>query len=1341
LDAVRTKTHTAFFVKDIKNDGKSSVYSYRNISNNSTNILRKNESLTTVTKDGYFVPQQITNNCDRSAVFKHDQGTITYISRPVSSLKLNQIILVKNADLSSSTLNKSLGSEYAQTFAYNWSVTHDDNVPGDNCDFSPINFNSHLYQNVIDKYDLAYNDIRSRALRVIEFDNSATSDDLCPETPNSFDYKLAQLSNPYTSTILYPKGGKLTLHSLTFKGTGGTQLIPPMYFNYDLDNPDTGTGRMVSASVGIIETSNVHPGDIIKFKSNNQYCYAVVVQPHTGSTEWDISIIGANKGAIGPINWVQTKNPPYSKDAYDLWGNYKSDYDPARKVINESYERQTTAASSRSVDVWCLRSIRSSLGNTISINYESDSYESVLKDEENLPWIKNITPSTNQTGYLDVYFESGFDAQKVFTVGDVVNLYVMVSQTMLNVNGDPRHAMFVYGPPRLVPQGFSFSQTYSKSNITSVIDPIHIKVFNNELYTQLTQSTYVGYQRDFIAGNIEIDNDLTFFGGGIRVREILVSGWDGRVSSTKYQYQNGKSSFAPLTANYATFNIPNNSYYTNDGAIQDEKMAYRYFLNNSILGLLAISKEIPPPGVLYGSVQVSETVSSGGVQNDFPSYSVYRFQTFEEGMFVAEYDEDNSLSFAPRSYDSFINYDNIKTRKVTFKDYTSRVGALISATVYATVDNQKLSETTYQYLHDDAKQKLINSGAGSITDNDVNVQYQNDLNSLFNNQGVIEETFANGRFVIQQNNKFMLKGVLTKRERYPLIQTSQTTINYKTGIKNTQKALGFDYYSGRQTRTQSSDSYGHNFLESITPAYRYYGAMGLASNGGKNMLTQEADHTVYKMHPSLNGKVVGVQSATAQTWSDQVPALRPDEYQSQAFGQPGVWRKTASFSYIGDPTVTLPSDGLYPVSQFTPFSAWGRYDPMTNGWQKDSEITLYDVNSHALEAIDINGNFSATRMSFDQSMVTVTATNAEYREIGYSGAEDRPVNNFFGNGVYIGEGTYNLAKAHTGKTSLLCQAGKAGFTFYMVPKVSTYHISFWSDKEDVKVRYTFDFNNPTENATVKKIGSANGWNLMEADIKVNDQWDRIKIWCEAGSTSACFDDFRVSPFESLVTSYVYNDAGLVSHILDNNNLYTEYRYDAVGRLVSTFKETLNRKYGSGVTKVSDISYNMGGDKLLIRAFVTGTTGTISGTGDNMIAYGTDYNFVISSNCTTRSTLLSVDVDGTTLASGENRLPDGSIITVSGNNYTFKNVRRNHRITANFETVVRGTVTCHARSGDQIQCRYDGKHDYKVFDDCGNVVQSGIDVWIYEVPDWLRSQASPDCCQYNFGTNCNCAQAH
>lgn len=107
-----------------------------------------------------------------------------------------------------------------------------------------------------------------------------------------------------------------------------------------------------------------------------------------------------------------------------------------------------------------------------------------------------------------------------------------------------------------------------------------------------------------------------------------------------------------------------------------------------------------------------------------------------------------------------------------------------------------------------------------------------------------------------------------------------------------------------------------------------------------------------------------------------------------------------------------------------------------------------------------------------------------------------------------------------------------------------FHVSVWSDKPNSFIKYKID--NGSDQNVEPTVNQAGSWYLHEADIYVGE--DEPQVWCEANGVTTLFDDFRIHPLKAAMVSYVYNQWGELSHILDANNLYTEYRYDNMGRL-------------------------------------------------------------------------------------------------------------------------------------------------------------------------------------------------
>lgn len=191
LDAIKTRSYTALFVKDIRTDGKG-------IANLAV---------------GGFNPVQVSSPSGN------------YYTYPTSNLRLNKIYLVSNTDLTSvlqnginsTSLNdfKANGQTYSQTFDYgNGNVI---SIP-------------HYGDNVLDVSDInGLQGITDKAIKVVSFNTDYT---ICPNTDNSIENDI-YVQNPSTTNA---KKGKLTLKSIEIGGKGNRRIIPSVKFDYGYGN-------------------------------------------------------------------------------------------------------------------------------------------------------------------------------------------------------------------------------------------------------------------------------------------------------------------------------------------------------------------------------------------------------------------------------------------------------------------------------------------------------------------------------------------------------------------------------------------------------------------------------------------------------------------------------------------------------------------------------------------------------------------------------------------------------------------------------------------------------------------------------------------------------------------------------------------------------------------------------------------------------------------------------------------------------------------------------------------------------------------------------------------------
>jgi hypothetical protein len=365
------------------------------------------------------------------------------------------------------------------------------------------------------------------------------------------------------------------------------------------------------------------------------------------------------------------------------------------------------------------------------------------------------------------------------------------------------------------------------------------------------------------------------------------------------------------------------------------------------------------------------------------------------------------------------------------------------------------------------------------------------------------------------------------------------------------------------------------------------------------MLTQIAATYVWKADGNNNKQEL--ISANANTWTDNLPAydMNGASYtQNSVAGNGDVWRQQSSYQWLPASQTT---DGLTPQASFVDFN-WASPGASATGWKNISNVTRYNVYSKALEANDINGVYTATRMDYGDKKVVLTGGPANYYEIAYSSAEDAGVNQTSTVFVRAADGTIATAAgaAHTGNQSLLLgTGGKKGF-LYSVPTSNltagrNYQASVWvkpTSGTSSTVQLQYDINGTVKQTSVSSgvsTKTANGWSLINLVINGSDivsGSNTLNVYCinNDASIQAYVDDFRFQPANARTTAYVYDPvSGDLTYTLDNSNIYTQYVYDAMSRLTSVYKE----KLGTGVFKTSAYQYNYSTPKFLSSAITNG----------------------------------------------------------------------------------------------------------------------------------------------------------
>ncbi len=990
---------------------------------------------------------------------------------------------------------------------------------------------------------------------------------LCPETPNSY------------VNVQYPNLlGKLTLKSVTFRGKGKASLIPSTNFYYDVESPKQGLITIAPTADPKVFTSTttgtaLAKGDIVSFSSGGNTCYATVTS--FNGTTYQLKSIGKLNPVAGDIFWTQTKNPPYSQDAHDMWGYYKSDFDPTG---GEQYARLVSQSSGANTDVWSLRKIETPTGANVVIDYESDSYsKSVLSSA--FPFqITNIEVLDKLQGIFKLTVSSGY-AQYLadYSVGDWARFLLFCRTRPWNSLG--AYSYFTVD-----------TRSFGAPSIVQTVGPDYLVIKNQAMLNSFFDDDGPTVEMSAISGNLGMKDKMV--GGGTRVAKITVRDESfNRGSSTKYAYNiEGMPSISSGVTSFEPSVLPQ---YNTHGLSDADLASYRLALLGGTTRLLSVSREIPSPGVMYEYVTVSEEIQKEtGEIVAVPQTKTYQFEVFGDGTVELEPLQFQSttetspcsipscsviqslqaagwpyspcgLTYAQANAQCSSQPTTIMVSNTTnsikpaiLRDYTSRLGNLKKSTVYG-ADGRPLTMTTTQYLHD----------------NTWSLDFRNKLQLDFASQGVVSELFNEYREVKKDDGSMKYYKLFVRREKYPSVVTKEVTTNYKTGVTDEVNYLAYDFYSGESTKTLRQDAYGNRFMTVVEPAYRiadYSGmtttqisngfvGMGLKVNNpsNKHMISQTASTTVYKVDAS--NVPTALVSAGVETWSDDIPIL----------GQPlqsGIWRTWQKYRWLG---ADIPPDqeGLYPLANFVPFNGWSSA-PTSSQWQKQSEITLYNVRSNSLEGFDVNGSYGAVKMNNDYTKVFATATNAHYDEFAYSGAEDDLVGNLFGGGVKKeAEATLTTGAAHTGTKFLQSSGNAFSFETLEARVGQRYTVSVWSSQSNALLKYSMNDGAAT-NVPLEPVLQAGSWYLLSGTLPPATH-NKLKVWCAANGSSTSFDDFRFHPNDAQMSAFVYNKWDELSHILNGENFYTEYEYNSDGTLTAIYVEKIN----SGRVKVGSQQKN------------------------------------------------------------------------------------------------------------------------------------------------------------------------
>lgn len=995
-------------------------------------------------------------------------------------------------------------------------------------------------------------EMEAKAIRIIDFNYDYS---LVKKTPNSVD--LGSDQQPQAS-------GKLTLKNVLIRGKGGVRLIPPTEFEYE--------SKILKASGNLTETTftsasgNFNVGDLVETDQRSAVFCGIIAKKALVNGQYVYNLVNSDQWLnANNITLRTTKNPPYLSEGYDNWNMYKADIDRDLLKRNPDLARTTTPLSALAADVWSLRKIKTPLGGEINVTYESNDYSKVVYKGNRSLAINQIQKVSNTELNLSV-FNNGTEAG--ITPGSVLDvLFLMEKQFTLHPSPNIRLEHAVIRTNSTDKKFTCLSAGEIANNMQTIRVQTSPETMNAIYYGRSTTGINYGdttYNTgSLVKGNIRVTNAAGYAGAGIRAKALAVDALDGSVLQTVYDYTNPSMNQSSGITSYEPTGLEPDDileYVKNMGEFtrSEVKKLYRRELLKSVPSYLTNAREVPAPGVMYQFVTIkNQTIKDNG-DSFSEGKSTYQYRVFEEKML------EKTLLFS--------NVNATRSEKnLAYRDLTANIGDLLSVSTYDKY-NKLLSKKINSYLYDEV------SGADQQT---FTNNYTSAMGTRFSYQGMIQERYGDGRSFVRSGLPTTYTVTMSARQHYPSVLTKQTDYDYLTNTSTLTENVAYDFYSGSLTRSRTRDSYGNRFETEVYPAYRQYAGMGLktAVATNKHMLAQEAGSVTYKLSGSnIRSAVV---SANAQVWSNANTVLVPDgttlvQNNTASNNTVGsVWRVRQSYNWL---STAKTADGMTTMANFSMFNFATPASSNAN-WKQVSEMKRYDVYSKVWESTDINGQYSTTRYGYNHSKAIISGFPAGYYELAFGSVEDETINGNAALHVLKGDGVVTTAAAHTGSASLSLANGKSGFV-YTVPVSNiaagrSYTASVWvrpvsGSASDVKLYYQINGTTKSTSASSSTSNKKSGvWTLVTMEIKGADivSGATLKIACRNDhATEVYVDDFRFQPSSTTATAYVYDkQSGELTHVLDNNNLYTRYEYDGIGALKAVHAE----QFGRNPFKVSE----------------------------------------------------------------------------------------------------------------------------------------------------------------------------
>lgn len=1127
LDAIVTRTHTALFIKDVKDDGKGmlSYFSYKGSPKNLSMCGRYDLNFLDILPDPFTTDEGTTYHkselkywLTQSWQYEGYRYTpenislairpyVNYNITPTLTMKLSKILLLSNEDCP--TIDSLKTKKYIPRDCDDVIIKYEfrlskagPNENGDKPNFYrreyyedfniTYNIDADYFPNINSNTLVNYPQLEEKAIESIDF---------------LHDYNLSGING---ST-----NGRLTLNGLQKYGQKKQQFIPPYLFTY-AKNPVADTAFKDDWGFYIDESikDNYKEDGVIQDKSEK-----------SNADAWSMTQITNPIG--GKIN-INYESDVYEREAAtDRWGNYCE----VEKYIFPNIDYKT-------IDVKFKTTVDIETSFILNNTYEL---------------LDNNDALFTAMAYLDsnvVRFKLA-DKKDFY---DIIALGVKVGLDVCNLGFGLRHneidslGYCVCENPAFRFDTYEMYDSELSKTYLMFEDGSACNQCFSSMVSVITLDKIPNEYKFFLGENV----NNSFYGGGLRVASISVENEGGIVNKTAYSYEGGITSYSP------------------------EDVDKRHIAYMSIL---------PSPQVMYKTCMVSNYDNTDKLMNK----SEYFFNVLEP--INSAFSKTISLG------NTYLISENIdKTYSYTNK-YGDQETKLINAKI---TDNlSSIGRLEKQISYNEAGQII------SQTEYIYNEEYK---------RGNRQETFINPKMYIHWDDglagydRKMLLSSVTKQQKvdvlgkiktknkFGVIEENYENIDEKTG---TYLDVITENYDGTIYKSVSIPAYSiNNYHGAITDDQSNVGMGSKVDNiYNKNMLTQQAASISYKKV----GEDWKPLSASIQTWKGDwnnyvewnpfTSAYTYNNIDELSDGTDvNIWRKHKTFVWRGE----LDANGYYanfnnydtPDKLTTNFPGWANANysgtsGSANGWKQTSEIVRYNHYSSPVEVTDINGDYAASKMDPYHVYTTVSAANASYSSFAATSFEFQK--NYV-ESCYLFEGevismqasptrqSYNNKnqsddmitgiEAHTGESyGYITPGATNGCRYigvkndYTVLTAGDYRAAIWVHKNSPGTLVLKATVGETVTSDKNYVGQFGDWRLFYLDFNVPSTVTSFRVSVDATNGAVYVDDFRVAPFQSAVTSYTYDNAGLVTAIINNDNFATKYEYDKAGRLIATYRET------------------------------------------------------------------------------------------------------------------------------------------------------------------------------------------